>query len=134
MTDAERIEMISAMTDETDPTVLSAYLRLAKQIILEKAFPFGGFPDEFPAQYDGVLVEATVYLLAKRGAEGETVHLENGVSRHWEDGSVPPSILRRIVPFAGVMIPAESEPEEEPEDQPDEPGEDEPDETDETEP
>lgn len=121
MTDAERIEMISAMTDETDPTVLSAYLRLAKQIILEKAFPFGGFPEEFPEQYDGVLVEAAAYLLAKRGAEGETVHLENGVSRHWEDASIPPSIIRRIVPFAGVVIPPIVEEEE-----PDETGEEEP--------
>ncbi len=60
MTDAERIEMISAMTDETDPTVLSAYLRLAKQIILEKAFPFGGFPEEFPEQYDGVLGQTEI--------------------------------------------------------------------------
>ena len=132
MTDQEKLEMISAMSDETDAAVLSAYYLLAKQIILEKAFPFGNYPDVLPAQYDGVHVEAAVYLLAKRGAEGETVHLENGVSRHWEDGSVPPSILRRIVPFAGVMIPTESE--EEPEDQPEEPGEEEPDEIDETEP
>lgn len=103
MTDEEKLAMISAMSDETDQTVLSAYLTLAKQIILEKAFPFGGYPETLPAQYDGVHVEAAAYLLAKRGAEGEIVHLENGVSRHWEDGSVPPSILRRIVPFAGVM-------------------------------
>lgn len=109
MTDAEKLAMISAMSDETDQTVLSAYSLLAKQIILEKAFPFGNYPETLPEQYDGVHVEAAVYLLGKRGAEGETVHLENGVSRHWEDGSVPPSILCRIVPFAGVMIQAESE-------------------------
>lgn len=128
MTDEEKLAMISAMSDETDPTVLSAYLRLAKQIILEKAFPFGGFPEELPSQYDAVHVEAAAYMLAKRGAEGEVVHLENGVSRHWEDGSVPPSILRRIVPFAGVVIPVktEEEPEEETEEEPDETGETEP--------
>ena len=120
MTDAEKLAMISAMSDETDPTVLSAYLLLAKQIILEKAFPFGNFPEELPAQYDAVHVEAAAYLLAKRGAEGEIVHLENGVSRHWEGGSVPDSILRRIVPFAGVVIPTAVE------EEPDETGEEEP--------
>lgn len=103
MTDEEKRNMISVMSDETDQTVLSAYLNLAKQIIFEKAFPFGNFPEEMPAQYDGLHVEIAVYLLNKRGAEGESVHLENGVSRHWEDGSVPPSLLRRIIPFAGVV-------------------------------
>lgn len=103
MTDDEKRNMISVMSDETDQTVLSAYLNLAKQIIFEKAFPFGNFPEEMPAQYDGLHVEIAVYLLNKRGAEGESVHLENGVSRHWEDGSVPPSLLRRIIPFAGVV-------------------------------
>lgn len=103
MTDEEKRNMISVMSDETDQTVLSAYLNLAKQIIFEKAFPFGNFPEEMPAQYDGLHVEIAVYLLNKRGAEGESVHLENGVSRHWEDGSVPPSLLRRIIPYAGVV-------------------------------
>lgn len=103
MTDEEKRNMISVMSDETDQTVLSAYLNLAKQIIFEKAFPYGNFPEEMPAQYDGVHVEIAVYLINKRGAEGESVHLENGVSRHWEDGSVPPSLLRRIIPFAGVV-------------------------------
>ena len=103
MTDEEKRNMISVMSDETDQTVLSAYLNLAKQIIFEKAFPYGNFPEEMPAQYDGLHVEIAVYLLNKRGAEGESVHLENGVSRHWEDGSVPPSLLRRIIPYAGVV-------------------------------
>ena len=103
MTDEEKLKMISAMSDETDDTVLSAYFQLAKQIVFEKAYPFGNYPEEFPEQYDGVHVEIAAYMIAKRGAEGEMVHLENGVSRHWEDGSVPPSLLRRIVPLAGVL-------------------------------
>ena len=83
MTDAEKITMLTQMTDETDSDVLSTYLLLAR--------------------YDAIHVEVAAYMLNKRGAEGETVHLENGVSRHWEDGSIPPSLLRRIVPNAGVL-------------------------------
>lgn len=105
MTDSEKTILVRTMTDETDADVLSAYLNLAKHIVMVKAFPFVDEPDsqEFPAKYDSVHVEIAAYLLNKRGAEGETVHLEDSVSRHYEDGSVPPSLLRRIVPTAGVL-------------------------------
>ena len=103
MTDAEKITMLMQMTDETDSDVLSTYLLLAKDVVLQKAYPFGDYPEEFPSRYDAIHVEVAAYMLNKRGAEGETVHLENGVSRHWEDGSIPPSLLRRIVPNAGVL-------------------------------
>ena len=102
MTDEEKITMLKYMTDETDEGLLSTYLLLAKQVVLEKAFPYGEYPEVFPAQYDAVQVEIAAYMINKRGAEGETVHLENGVSRHWEDGGVAPSLLCRIVPFAGL--------------------------------
>ena len=91
------------MTDETDSDVLSTYLLLAKDVVLQKAYPFRDYPEEFPSRYDAIHVEVAAYMLNKRGAEGETVHLENGVSRHWEDGSIPPSLLRRIVPNAGML-------------------------------
>lgn len=103
MTEAEKKAMVTTMTDVTDDTVLSAYLDEAKQIVLEKAFPFGELPTVMPSRYDGIQVEIAAYMINKRGAEGETAHLENGVSRHWEDGSVAPSLLRRIVPYCGVL-------------------------------
>ena len=65
-----------------------------------------------PEQYDGIHVEIAAYMINKRGAEGEVVHLENGVSRHWEDGGVSPSLLRRIVPYAGVIFVAQEESDE----------------------
>ena len=102
MTETEKMEMVALMTDETSAAVVTAYLNLAKQTIFEKAFPYGNFPEEMPSQYDGVHVEAAAYMINRRGAEGETVHLENGVSRHWETGTLPDTLLRRIIPFAGV--------------------------------
>lgn len=54
-------------------------------------------------KYDTVQVEIAAYMLNKRGAEGEIVHLENGISRHYEDGDIPPTLLRRITPMVGVM-------------------------------
>lgn len=100
MTDEEKLNLVGMMTDETSESVLSAYLSLAKMVILEKAFPFGNYPEDLPDQYDAVHVEIAAYMINKRGAEGEIVHLENGVSRHWEDAGVAPSLLRRITPYA----------------------------------
>ena len=103
MTPEEKIIMVKTMTDEKDETILSTYLTAAQQIVFEKAYPFGDFPETMPAEYDAVHVEITAYMINKRGAEGETVHLENGISRHWEDGSLPPSLLRRITPHAKAV-------------------------------
>ena len=103
MTDIEKIAMLKRMTEELDEEVLSTYLLLAKDTVFQQAFPFGNRPDEFPTQYDSIHVEIAAYMLNRRGAEGEIVHLENGVSRHYEDGSIPSSLLRKIVPYAGVL-------------------------------
>lgn len=103
MTNQEKLALISVMTDEDDQTVIAAYLAMAKQIIFELAYPVGEFPEEMPARYDAVHVEITVYLINKQGAEGEIVHLENGVSRHWDSGSLPLELKRRITPFASIV-------------------------------
>lgn len=103
MLSAEKIEMVKAMTGETDENTVSAYLELAGNKVCRKAFPFDPTVMDVPEQYGLTQVEIAVYLLNKRGAEGETNHSENGISRSYEDGDVPPSLMRQIVPMAGVM-------------------------------
>lgn len=103
MTDEEKLTMLKSMTEETDNDVLSTYLTLAKGVVLSRAYPY---TEEYkvPAKYDTVHVEIAAYMLNKRGAEGETAHSENGVSRSYEDGDIPPTLLRRILPMAGVIL------------------------------
>ena len=96
-------ELLEYMTDEKDENVLSTYYKLAKQIVLLHAFPFGNESKTVPFRYKRVWLEIAAYMLNKRGAEGETAHIENGISRYYEAGSIPPSILRRIVPHAEVL-------------------------------
>ena len=103
MTNEEKIQMLIQMTGEKDNDLLSTYLNFAQQIVFEKAFPFSDYPESMPEKYDGIHVEIAAYMINKRGAEGEIVHLENGVSRHWEDGGVSPSLLRRIVPYGAAI-------------------------------
>lgn len=71
--------------------------------VLRKLYPFDDTIKEVPERYHMTQVEIAAYLLNKRGAEGETAHSENGISRSYEDGDVPSSLLRDIVPYAGVV-------------------------------
>lgn len=103
MTDANKLAMLEKMTGESDQDVLSTYLLLAKNIVVTKAYPYGTGAEEVPTPYHTVQVEIAAYMLNKRGAEGETAHSENGVSRSYEDGDIPPTLLRRITPMAGVL-------------------------------
>lgn len=100
---AEQLDMLKIMTGEADQNVLAAYLNLAGNKVIRRAYPFGTGQEFVPEEYTMVQVEIAAYLLNKRGAEGQTAHSENGVSRSYEDGDVPASMLRQIIPFAGVV-------------------------------
>ena len=111
MTDAEKREMLTAMTGETTEAVLSTYLKLAGDKICRKAYPYDPTVTTVPEQYESLQVEIAAYLLNKRGAEGEKTHsengisrtYENGISRTYENGDVPNSLMRQITPFAGLL-------------------------------
>lgn len=103
MTEAEKKTLLTAMTGETDANVLSAYLSVAGDKVCRKAFPFDFDETAVPDRYAHIQVEIAAYLLQKRGAEGELTHSENGISRSYENGDVPPSLLRDITPFAATL-------------------------------
>lgn len=106
MSDEEKRNMLSVMTGETDEAVLSTYLAVSADKVLRRMYPYGAPPGAtVPGQYDLIQVQIAAYLINKRGAEGETSHSENGISRSYEDGDVPPTLLREIVPFASAMGP-----------------------------
>jgi hypothetical protein len=94
---------LSALTGETDDNILLTFLDIAAEKILEKCYPYRHDKRDVPARYHSTQLEIAVYLLNKRGAEGETSHNENGISRSYESASVPDSMLKGIVPFASVF-------------------------------
>lgn len=105
MTDPEKIVILRGMIEnETeDDEILLAYLRLAGNRILEKAYPFRSDVTGVPDKYAFTQIEIAAYLLDKRGAEGETYHSENGINRSYENASVPASMLAGVIPFVGVV-------------------------------
>lgn len=100
MTQSEKLKMLGVITGEKDTNTLTTYLAIAGDKILGKLYPFSRPSNEVPEPYSYRQVEIAAYLLNKRGAEGETAHSENGTSRSYENGDLPSSLVRDIVPFS----------------------------------
>jgi hypothetical protein len=104
MTQAEKLKLLKAMVGESDSEeVLLAYLDIAGGKIINRAYPYGSDVTEVPTRYDFLHCEIAAYLLNKRGAEGQTAHSENGISRSYESADVPESMLRAVTPCVGVI-------------------------------
>ena len=104
MTQAEKLELLRAMVGKSDPEeVLLAYLNIAGNKIINRAFPYDPEATEVPKRYDFLQCEIASYLLNKRGAEGQTSHSENGISRSYESADVPESLLGAVTPMVGVI-------------------------------
>lgn len=104
MTETEKLAILRAMVGGSDSDeVLSVYLKIAGTKILTKAFPFDDTIEEVPKKYSTLQCEIAAYLLNKRGAEGQTSHSENGISRFYENADIPASMLRMVTPYCGVV-------------------------------
>jgi hypothetical protein len=106
MNDTKRLSTLRAMIGDSDnPTdeTLTVYLSLAVNAVMNRLYPFGWEDKHLPSKYDLKACEIACYLYNKRGAEGQTGHSENGISRSYESASVPESMLKEITPFVGVI-------------------------------
>lgn len=106
MTNEEKLIRLEALIspDVADANLLSVLLEQAEGIVLNKRYPFG--PPEgaiVPTFYEHIQLQIAVELFSKMGAEGQTAHNENGISRTYEAADVSPSLLRRIVPVCGSV-------------------------------
>lgn len=99
--------MISAVKtlvdDERFDKFAEHYLEIAKGVVTSHLWPYADKAwEDVPEKYHAQTVEIAVYLVNRRGAEGETSHSESGVSRSYESAGVPASMLRGITPHVGV--------------------------------
>ena len=109
MTELEKLALCRAMvgqpsdSDDWSDDVLVSYLAIAGQKILNRAYPYDDTISEVPRRYGFLQCEIATYLLNKRGAEGETSHSENGISRGYENADVPDSMLSDVIPHCGLV-------------------------------
>lgn len=109
MTEVDKLSLLRAMvgTPNTDENwsddVLISYLTIAGRKIINRAYPYDDEVTEVPRRYGYLQCEIACYLLNKRGAEGQTGHTENGVSRSYESADVPESMLSEVIAHVGVL-------------------------------
>ena len=107
MTDVEKISRLEVLIspDTVSRDLLAYLLDQAGGIVLNRRYPFG-VPEEatVPAAYEHIQLQIAVELFSKMGAEGQTVHNENGVYRTYEAADVSPSLLKRIIPLIGSVM------------------------------
>lgn len=104
MTNENKLAIVRQMLDVGDTTtdaIAYTYLDAAEKAVLNLLYPFGNGTEEMPEKYDYEQIEIAVYMLNKRGAEGETAHSEGGTSRTFETSDIPISLRVRITPHAG---------------------------------
>lgn len=104
MTTDQKVQAVKALTseDENDGLIYT-YLDLAASEIINRAYPYDHEKAEVPPKYDMLQCKIAAYMIQKRGAEGQTAHSENGVSRTYEDADIPFSLTSQIIPYAGVI-------------------------------
>ena len=101
MTQLERLKI--RITEKVTDAELEDILESAKAVILSRRFPFSEHPQEIENKYKDLQIRIAVEMFNKRGAEGETAHSENGVSRSYASANVSEDLLREITPKAGVI-------------------------------
>ncbi len=101
MTQLERLKI--RITENVSDVELEDILESAKAVILSRRFPFGEQPLVIEERYKDLQIRIAVEMFAKRGAEGETAHNENGVSRTYSSANVSEELLREITPKGCVV-------------------------------
>lgn len=54
----------------------------------------------FETKYQRLIVNLALSNITKYGAEGETAHSENGITREYDSSGYPKELLNQIVPLA----------------------------------
>lgn len=91
------------MLGEKADTVIGMYLDSAERAILNRIYPFGE-ANELPERYQFDQIRIAIYNINKRGAEGETAHIEVGTERDFASADIPDDLLSDLVPMCGVPL------------------------------
>ena len=102
MDNDNKITYIKTVADIDNDNLITLHLDIAKRAILNRLYPYNPEKETMPAKYDLLQCEIAIYLLNKRGAEGQLTHAENGISRSYESGYIPKSLLNQVIPYAGL--------------------------------
>ena len=110
MTKMEKLEMLRALMDDgsalpPDETLLAYICLSGKEILQWRYHLVGGVPDtvtEVPARYEVTQIYAVLAGYTHAGAEGQTQHSENGISRTFKQTDMVDYIRQNVRATARV--------------------------------
>ncbi len=103
---SEKVAVVRAMAKGAEPLndeTVASYLTMAEKAIMNRLYPFHDV-EEMPTRYDFTQIRICVYNINKRGAEGETKHIEVGTERDFASADIPDDLLKELVPMCGVPV------------------------------
>lgn len=109
MTDIEKATTLSNLLspEEVSAEGLLAYINIAGELVLNRRYPFGYAGEEVPSRYENIQIQIALDLYNRRGAEGQIVHTENGISRTWASDHISSSLLKLITPVCESVVAAD---------------------------
>nr|DAF39284.1 MAG TPA: hypothetical protein [Caudoviricetes sp.] len=99
----DNLERMKLRTGESNIAVLRDCLDSARAAIMARRYPYGDWPDELESRYLDLQYRIAIDLYNKTGAEGQTGHTENSISRTWESSWISESLLQEVTPLAGMV-------------------------------
>jgi len=107
MTNAEKLMYIKLQLNIEDDSLdnkLNAYLEMAEKEIVSWLYTNVKEPPNasVPSKYDVAHIQSVVVAFGIEGAEGETIHHENGINRKFNYDTMVAYIRSHIYPYAGV--------------------------------
>lgn len=107
MTTAEKVLTVQTLVDndaEATENLVTVLLQLAEDSILARMYPFGKPDGEYcvPPQYEMLQVKLAQRYFLRRGTEGETLHIENGIHRDYETVD-DDDLLKNVTPYVKVV-------------------------------
>ena len=100
----DAVSALMLSTGEESYELASLYVERARAAILARRYPYSENPqsESWDVRYDILSVEIAEFMWAKRGAEGQVTHTENGIIRQWSQDAIPKQLLSQVIPIAVV--------------------------------
>lgn len=99
----DNLERLKKRTNEPDEALLEDLLESARAAILARRYPFQDWPETMETRYKDLQFRIAMDLYAKIGAEGQTGHTENSISRQWESSWISAELLAEVTPMVGTV-------------------------------
>ena len=93
MSQLTKLKSLLSLNDNSADDLLSLILENAKEIICDLRNT-----DNIEPKYLNAQLAIAVEIFNKRGAEGQSGHSENGLSRSYENGDISYAVLSRVTP------------------------------------